>query len=70
MSCQTVELSGPHGFVTCHKCCTDYSFMEDVLDEDTEDIEDDSDLPELVSSPSSGPGPEGEGHWSGVPFQV
>ncbi|KAH7305796.1 RNase H domain protein [Stachybotrys elegans] len=31
---------GPHGLVTCGKCCTDYSFMEDVLGEDDEDDED------------------------------
>lgn len=25
---------GPHGLVLCGKCCTDYSFMEDVLYDD------------------------------------
>ncbi|CAM1508906.1 Fc.00g026450.m01.CDS01 [Cosmosporella sp. VM-42] len=37
---------GPHGLVICGKCCTDYSFMDDILgdtrmDEDDEDDEDD-----------------------------
>ncbi|KAI1159043.1 ribonuclease H-like protein [Nemania serpens] len=33
---------GPHGFVVCGRCCSDYSFMEDVLshgeDEDEDDV--------------------------------
>ncbi|KAF3017079.1 hypothetical protein E8E14_006906 [Neopestalotiopsis sp. 37M] len=32
---------GPHGFVTCHKCCSDYSFMEEVLDEEEDDDDED-----------------------------
>ncbi len=39
---------GLHGLVTCHKCCADYSFMDDVLshgseeeDENEEEDEDD-----------------------------
>ncbi|OAR02228.1 hypothetical protein LLEC1_03818 [Akanthomyces lecanii] len=31
---------GPHGFVQCGRCCTDYSFMDDVLDQDREDLDD------------------------------
>ena len=32
---------GPHGLVVCHKCCSDYSFMDDVLRDAGEDDEDD-----------------------------
>ncbi|TQV90937.1 ribonuclease H1 [Cordyceps javanica] len=35
---------GPHGLVQCHKCCTDYSFMDEIdsdHDEDPEDSEED-----------------------------
>jgi ribonuclease HI len=28
---------GPHGLVCCGKCCVDYSFMDDVLSQDSED---------------------------------
>lgn len=28
---------GPHGLVVCPRCCTDYSFMDDVLDDDLDD---------------------------------
>lgn len=31
---------GPHGLVVCGKCCSDYSFMNDVLEEDEEEDED------------------------------
>lgn len=31
---------GPHGLVVCHKCCTDYSDVNDLLDDDDEDDED------------------------------
>lgn len=38
---------GPHGMVVCGRCCTDYSFMEDVLDDDDDDDEDeDTDMEE------------------------
>ncbi|KAI8946031.1 ribonuclease H-like domain-containing protein [Xylaria longipes] len=49
---------GPHGFVVCGKCCTDYSFMDDILsndegeyedeDEDGGEDEDDSEMPHLI----------------------
>ncbi|KJZ70176.1 hypothetical protein HIM_10436 [Hirsutella minnesotensis 3608] len=32
---------GPHGLVSCGKCCVDYSFMDDVLAHDSEDDDDD-----------------------------
>ncbi|KAM4056494.1 RNase H domain-containing protein [Hirsutella rhossiliensis] len=32
---------GPHGLVRCGICCSDYSFMDDVLGEDIEDNEED-----------------------------
>ncbi|KAK0657949.1 ribonuclease H-like domain-containing protein [Cercophora newfieldiana] len=42
---------GPHGFVTCGKCCVDFSFMDDVLGADEDDEEDDdvvnNDIPKL-----------------------
>lgn len=32
---------GPHGYVTCNRCCTDYSFMEeDLANSDNEDDDD------------------------------
>ncbi|KAJ6787857.1 hypothetical protein PWT90_09641 [Aphanocladium album] len=34
---------GPHGLVQCGKCCSDYSFMDDVLEDDKND-DDDHDL--------------------------
>lgn len=46
---------GPHGFVRCYKCCTDYSFMSenDEDDEDEEDVDDDKDEHKAHSSASS-----------------
>ncbi|KAH6646102.1 ribonuclease H-like domain-containing protein [Truncatella angustata] len=46
---------GPHGLVTCGRCCTDYSFMDDVLSEEDEhgrvdDDDDDDDDDEVVDS--------------------
>ncbi|AEO53788.1 hypothetical protein MYCTH_2295591 [Thermothelomyces thermophilus ATCC 42464] len=35
---------GPHGLVTCGKCCVDYSFMDDVLGHDSENEEQEDDL--------------------------
>ncbi|KAK8024325.1 ribonuclease H-like domain-containing protein [Apiospora rasikravindrae] len=32
---------GPHGFVVCGKCCSDYSFMEEVLEDEDEDEDED-----------------------------
>ncbi|KAK9444108.1 Ribonuclease H domain protein [Metarhizium brunneum] len=32
---------GPHGLVQCYRCCSDYSFMDDVLSEDGQVSEDD-----------------------------
>lgn len=32
---------GPHGLVQCGRCCSDYSFMDDVLGEHREVLEDD-----------------------------
>ncbi|KAH7126076.1 putative ribonuclease H1 [Dactylonectria macrodidyma] len=32
---------GPHGLVRCGRCCSDYSFMDDVLGEDRGDFDDD-----------------------------
>ena len=58
---------GPHGLVTCYKCCVDYSFMDDVLshgseDEDMDEEEEDDDWNSQGSSagrsnnlPHSGP---------------
>ncbi|KAK7946833.1 uncharacterized protein PG986_011154 [Apiospora aurea] len=42
---------GPHGFVVCGKCCSDYSFMEEVLneDEDEDDDEDDEEALEEIA---------------------
>jgi ribonuclease HI len=34
---------GPHGLVICGKCCVDYSFMDDVLSHDSNDVDEDSD---------------------------
>lgn len=37
---------GPHGLVVCGRCCTDYSFMDDVLNDDENDdseVEEDED---------------------------
>ncbi|KAL1852110.1 hypothetical protein VTK73DRAFT_9279 [Phialemonium thermophilum] len=34
---------GPHGLVVCGKCCTDYSFMDEVDGSDGEDDEDEDD---------------------------
>ncbi|KAK7974012.1 RNase H domain protein [Apiospora arundinis] len=31
---------GPHGLVVCGKCCSDYSFMDENVDEDTGEYED------------------------------
>lgn len=28
---------GPHGFVVCGKCCSDYSFMDDILNEERDE---------------------------------
>ncbi|GAB1314707.1 ribonuclease H [Madurella fahalii] len=36
---------GPHGLVTCGKCCVDYSFMDDVLSHASEDEDEDGDHP-------------------------
>ena len=33
---------GPHGLVVCGKCCSDYSFMDEVNGLDGEDDDDDS----------------------------
>ena len=30
----------PHGLVTCHMCCSEYTGMEDVLNDEEEDDED------------------------------
>ncbi|KAL2176100.1 ribonuclease H-like domain-containing protein [Thermothelomyces heterothallicus CBS 202.75] len=35
---------GPHGLVSCGKCCVDYSFMDDVLGHDSENEEQEDDL--------------------------
>ncbi|KAI1180233.1 ribonuclease H-like protein [Nemania sp. FL0916] len=32
---------GPHGLVVCGRCCSDYSFMDDVLGEQEDDMDDD-----------------------------
>lgn len=47
----------PHGLVQCGICCTDYSFMDDVLSEDGEDElgDDDGDLP-LMTLMTHSPG--------------
>lgn len=34
---------GPHGLVSCGKCCVDYSFMDDVLGHDSENEDEDDD---------------------------
>ena len=34
---------GPHGLVYCGRCCTDYSAMNDELDDDDDDDDDDED---------------------------
>lgn len=49
---------GPHGLVRCPRCCSDYSFMDDVLGENSEgpeDDENDDEDPDLspVGTPSS-----------------
>ncbi|EPE06079.1 rnase h domain protein [Ophiostoma piceae UAMH 11346] len=58
---------GPHGLVSCHRCCSDYSFVDDVLshagDEDDEDDEDDS-IVDSSDVPSHGPGDE-DMHYDG-----
>ncbi|KAK0743502.1 ribonuclease H-like domain-containing protein [Schizothecium vesticola] len=46
---------GPHGFVRCHRCCSDYSFMDELLDGEDDNDEDDNDrtdssLPDLVAA--------------------
>jgi ribonuclease HI len=28
---------GPHGLVVCHRCCTDYSIPNELLDDDVDD---------------------------------
>ncbi|ETS86302.1 hypothetical protein PFICI_00130 [Pestalotiopsis fici W106-1] len=33
----------PHGLVTCHRCCSDYTVMEDVLSEEEGEEDDDKD---------------------------
>lgn len=43
---------GPHGLVSCGKCCTDYSFMDDILSDADGDEDDDEDEDE----PSDGDG--------------
>ncbi|KAI1106151.1 ribonuclease H-like protein [Jackrogersella minutella] len=40
---------GPHGFVVCHKCFTDYSDMEDVIDDTKKNKDDDSDDGALIN---------------------
>ncbi|KAM3428319.1 hypothetical protein NHJ13734_008654 [Beauveria thailandica] len=44
---------GPHGLVQCGKCCSDYSFMDDVLGEDCGELEDDENDDEDYDVPSS-----------------
>lgn len=34
---------GPHGLEVCGRCCVDYSFMDDVLDRDSENEDEDND---------------------------
>jgi len=34
---------GPHGFVVCGRCCSDYSFMDEVLNNEEDEDEDDED---------------------------
>ncbi|KAF2439067.1 ribonuclease H-like protein [Karstenula rhodostoma CBS 690.94] len=46
---------GPHGLVICGKCCSDYSFMDDVLGED-EDEETDDELKEVMDATWGPPG--------------
>lgn len=46
---------GPHGLVVCGRCCTDYSFMDDALDDDDDqdwDVEEDEDEDEEYDKPS------------------
>ncbi len=51
---------GPHGLVLCGRCCSDYSFMDDVLGENREELEDDEnddedhDLAPVETPPSIG----------------
>ncbi|KAM3536093.1 hypothetical protein MY4038_000559 [Beauveria bassiana] len=49
---------GPHGLVQCGKCCSDYSFMDDILGEDCGDLvdeeDDEEDDDEAIIVPSSG----------------
>lgn len=54
---------GPHGLVHCGKCCTDYSFMDDVLDEHGEDSDDDEiyDGERSAGERPAGERPAGEG---------
>ncbi|KAH7308384.1 putative ribonuclease H1 [Stachybotrys elegans] len=49
---------GPHGLVWCGKCCTDYSYMEDVLGEDNKDFEGDRNSPNVAAPAGRGLGPE------------
>lgn len=48
---------GPHGLVTCDKCCTSYDFMDS--DDEEEDLDDDDDEEEEdVDDDDEGPIPE------------
>ncbi|KAI1132414.1 ribonuclease H-like protein [Nemania abortiva] len=38
---------GPHGFVTCGKCCSDYSFMDDILGDDEDEDEDEDEYDDV-----------------------
>ncbi|KAI0456511.1 ribonuclease H-like domain-containing protein [Xylaria acuta] len=51
---------GPHGFVSCGKCCTDYSFMDDVLSNDEDEDEDDLEMPNLNPNTVPIPGSFGD----------
>lgn len=44
---------GPHGLVRCGRCCTDYSFMDDILDEEDHNVEDEDDFTPPVAGPST-----------------
>ncbi|KAJ5743472.1 ribonuclease H1 [Penicillium manginii] len=57
---------GPHGLVQCSRCCSEYSFMDDVLGEHREELEDDENddedhdlapvgTPSTIGVPSLGP---------------
>jgi ribonuclease HI len=45
----------PHGLVICGKCCSDYSFMDDVLGEDDDEDEETDDETRAVVNATWGP---------------